>query len=95
MAMNSRFSMTESDTSSSTKTSFDLLDDFFFPIQRRGSEVDDKKFDGDSDGGSGSLKARVQQRPNAKGQRQGKKEEEKRGPLNRFTTVKTQPIRPA
>jgi hypothetical protein len=42
------------------------------------------------------------QRPNAKGQRQGKKEEEEEeeeeeegGPLNRFTTVKTWPTRPA
>jgi hypothetical protein len=38
MAMNSYFLMTESDTSLSTKTSFDLLDDFFLPIQWRGSE---------------------------------------------------------
>jgi hypothetical protein len=35
---------------------------------------------------------------NAKGQGQSKKEEEEEeeeGPLNRFTTVKTRPIRPA
>jgi hypothetical protein len=38
MAMNSRFSMTDIDTSLSTKTSFDLLDDFFLPIQWRGFE---------------------------------------------------------
>jgi hypothetical protein len=34
--------MTESDAFSSTKTSFDLLDDFFLPIQWRGSEVGGK-----------------------------------------------------
>jgi hypothetical protein len=42
MVMNSQFSMTESDASLSTKTSFDLLDDFFLPIQWRGSEIGDK-----------------------------------------------------
>jgi hypothetical protein len=34
--------MTKSDASSSTKTSFDLLNDFFLPIQWRGSEVGGK-----------------------------------------------------
>jgi hypothetical protein len=38
MEMNSYFLMTESDTSLSTKTSFDLLDDFFLPIQWQWSE---------------------------------------------------------
>jgi hypothetical protein len=41
MVTNSRFSMTKSDAFSSTKTSFDLLDDFL-PIQWRGSEVGGK-----------------------------------------------------
>jgi hypothetical protein len=40
--MNSQFSMAESDASSSTKTSFDLLDDFFLPIQWKGSKVGGK-----------------------------------------------------
>jgi hypothetical protein len=44
---------------------------------------------------NGALDIRVSQRPNAKGQKQGKKEEEGGGPLIRFTTVKTWPIRPA
>jgi hypothetical protein len=34
--------MTESDVSSSTKTSYDLLDDFFLPIQWKGSKVGSK-----------------------------------------------------
>jgi hypothetical protein len=42
IAMNSQFSMTESDASSSTKTSFDLLDDFFLPIQWKGYKVSGK-----------------------------------------------------
>jgi hypothetical protein len=79
MAMNSRFLMTESDTSSSTKTSFDLLDDFFLPIQWRGSKVDDKKFDGSSDGSGGTLKARVQQRQMLKGKDRVRKKK-KKGP---------------
>jgi hypothetical protein len=37
IAMNSQFSMTESDASLSTKT-FNLLDDFFLPIQWKGSK---------------------------------------------------------
>jgi hypothetical protein len=44
---------------------------------------------------NGALDIRVSQRPNAKGQKQGKKEEEEGEALNRFTMVKTQPIRPA
>jgi hypothetical protein len=35
--------MTESDASSSTKTSFDLLDDFFLLIQWQGSRVGGKR----------------------------------------------------
>jgi hypothetical protein len=50
--------MTESDASSSTKTSFELLDDFFLPIQWRGCEADGKKFDDGGDGGGGTLEAR-------------------------------------
>jgi hypothetical protein len=34
--------MIKSDASLSTKTSFNLNDDFFLPIQWRGSEVDNK-----------------------------------------------------
>jgi hypothetical protein len=34
--------MTKSDASSSTKTSFNLLDDFFLPIQWKGSKVGGK-----------------------------------------------------
>jgi hypothetical protein len=34
--------MTESDASLSTKTSFNLLDDFFLPIQWKGSKFDGK-----------------------------------------------------
>jgi hypothetical protein len=40
------------------------------------------------------MEARVSQRLNARRAKQGKKEEEEGGPLNRFTTVKTQPTRP-
>jgi hypothetical protein len=51
---------------------------------------------------NGALDIRVLQWPNAKGQKQGKKEEEEEeeeeegegGPLNRFTMIKTWPIRP-
>jgi hypothetical protein len=49
---------------------------------------------------NGALDIRVSQWPNAKGQKQGKKEEEEEeeegegGPLNRFTMIKTWPIRP-
>jgi hypothetical protein len=42
IVINSQFSMTESDASSSTKTSFDLLDDFFLPIQWKGSKIGGK-----------------------------------------------------
>jgi hypothetical protein len=42
---------------------------------------------------NGALDIRVSQMSDAKGQKQGKKEEEG-GPLNRFTTLKTRPIRP-
>jgi hypothetical protein len=96
--MNSWFSMTESDASSSTKTSFNLLDDFFLPIQWLGSMNNGKSSTvvsgGDSSGG-GALETRVSQRLNARRQRQGKKREEGERPLNRFTMVKTRPTRPA
>jgi hypothetical protein len=82
--------MIKSDASSSTKTSFDLLDDFFLSIQWRGS-----KLDGGDNGGNGALDIRVLQRLNARRQRQGKKGEEGERPLNRFTTVKTRSMRPA
>jgi hypothetical protein len=49
-----------------------------------------EKLDGDGDE---ALNIRVLQRLNAIRQRQSKKKEER--PLNRFTTVKTQPTRPA
>jgi hypothetical protein len=55
-----------------------------------------EKLDGDGDNGSdGALNIRVLQRLNARRQRQGKKGKEGERPLNRFTTVKTQPTRPA
>jgi hypothetical protein len=53
----------------------------------------EKLNDGGDNGGDGALNIRVFQRLNARRQRQGKKEEG--GPLNRFTTVKTRPTKPA
>jgi hypothetical protein len=58
MAKNSRFSMTESDASSSTNTSSDLLDDFFLAIQWRESKVGGKKFNDGGGGDGGTLEAR-------------------------------------
>jgi hypothetical protein len=43
MATNSWFSINESDASSSTKIFFDLLDDFFLPIQWQQSRVCGKR----------------------------------------------------
>jgi hypothetical protein len=85
--------MIESDASSSTKTSFDLLDDFFLPIQWQESEVGGKSSTAAATTMVELWRLGFLQRLNAKGQGQGKKEEE--GPLNRFTTVKMRPIRPA
>jgi hypothetical protein len=73
MATNSQFSMTKSDASSSNKTSFDLLDDFFFPIQWQGSEVDGKSSTAAATVVVEIWRLGFLQRLNAKG-RQGKKE---------------------
>jgi hypothetical protein len=95
MAMNSWFSITENDASSSTKTALDLLDDFFLPMQNQSTKNKRRQCSDDGgNGGDGALGARVSQRIKARRQKQGKKEEEER-PLNRLTTVKTRPARPA
>jgi hypothetical protein len=86
--------MTKSDASSSTKTSFDLLDDFL-PIQWQGSEVGGKSSTTAATAVVELWRLGFLQRLNAKWHGQGKKEEEGGGPLNRFTTVKMQPNRPA
>jgi hypothetical protein len=87
--------MIKSDDSSSTKTSFDLLDDFFLPIQWQGSEGRSKSLAVVATEVVELWRLGFLQRLNAKGQGQGKKEEEEGGPLNRFTMVKMWPIRPA
>jgi hypothetical protein len=74
--------MIESDASSSTKTSFDLLDEFFLPIQWRGSEVGRKSSTvATTMAVNRALDIRVSQRPNAKRQKQGKKERRRRRAL--------------
>jgi hypothetical protein len=95
IAMNSWFSITKSDTSLSTKTTLDLLDDFFLPMQKQNTKNKRRRCSEDGGNGGGSaLGARVSQRIKARRQKQGKKEEEER-PLNRLIVVKTRPVRPA
>jgi hypothetical protein len=72
--------ITESDASSSTKTSFDLLDDFFLPIQWRGSKVGNTKFDRNSDGGGETLEVRVSKGQTLKGKDRVRKKKKKEGP---------------
>jgi hypothetical protein len=92
MAMNSWFSITESDTTPSTKTTLDLLDDFFLLMHKQSTKNRRRQRSDNGDNGGGSaLGARVSQRIKARRQKQGKKQEER--PLNRLTTMKAQPTR--
>jgi hypothetical protein len=79
MAMNSWFSITESDAFSSMKTALDLLNDFFLPIQKQSTK--NKQQRRSDDGGGGALGARVSQRVKARRQKEGKKEEKEEMPL--------------
>jgi hypothetical protein len=95
MAMNSWVSINESDASSSTKISFDLLDDFFLPIQWQRSRVCGKRSVAAARTvvelwklGFFAKDERVKGKDRVRTRRRGR-------PLNRFTTVKTRPIRPA
>jgi hypothetical protein len=64
--------MIKSDASSSTKTSFDLLNNFFLPIQWRGSEVTEKSSTvAMTMAANEALDIRVLQMSDAKGQKQG------------------------
>jgi hypothetical protein len=81
MAMNSWFSITESNAFSSTKTALDLLDDFFMPIQKQSTKNKHRCSDDGDNGSSSALGARVSQKIKARRQKQGKKEEKEERPL--------------
>jgi hypothetical protein len=98
MAMNYRFSITLSTSSSSTKTSFDLLDEpFFFPIHNWRSPLRKRavatrgewqRSNGDKQRQLSSKRGLGFWRPAAEGKEQVKK---RRGERNHFVTVKTWP----